>query len=119
MTAFFVSCFQYLIVTELIAACMLFVTSKYMLLRVCKEPTGLKNQISVLCQRILTSSIYVYWIGEKVMYYCIIEQYNQGIKDYILDIDGFIIAELIIMVLVFLFSSKLLSFISHRTVAFS
>lgn len=52
------------------------------------------------------------------MYYCIVQQYNQSIKDYIFNMDGFTIAELAIMISVFLFSSKLLAFISHKTAEF-
>jgi hypothetical protein len=87
-----------------------------MLLKVCKEPSGLKNQIGALSQRILTTSIYVYWLGDKIMYFCIVEQYNQNFSDYILDFDAFYIAELVIMGCVLVLSSTFISWVSHRAV---
>lgn len=74
MTAFFISCYQILILVEIVACVILYWTSKYMLLRVCREPSGMRNYISRLSQRILTTSVYIYWIGDKVMYYCIAEK---------------------------------------------
>lgn len=45
-----------------------------MLLKVCKEPVGFNDHISRLSQRLLTVSIYIYWFGDKIMYYCIVEE---------------------------------------------
>jgi hypothetical protein len=107
------SCFQSFILIELLACVVLYWTSKYMLLRVCKEPRGMRNYVGRLSQRILTVSIYVYWVGDKIMYYCLKEN-NSSFSDYIADMGGFAIAELIIIVLVFFFSSTLLAKVSQR-----
>lgn len=63
LTTFFLSCFQYLLLLQLLACLLLFAVAKYMLLRVCREPIGLSHSISVLCQRLLTCNIYCYWVG--------------------------------------------------------
>jgi len=72
MTAFFLSCFQVIIIIEFLSCCVLYITSKYMLLKVCKEPVGFKDHIGRLSQRLLTASIYIYWFGDKIMYFCIV-----------------------------------------------
>lgn len=59
-----------------------------MLLKVCKEPSGMRNQIGRLCQRILTNAIYVYWLGDKVMYYCIVYK-DRSVGQYIEDMGAF------------------------------
>ena len=89
MTAFFLSCFQVLIVIELLSCGVLFLISKYMLLKVCKEPTGLTNHIGRLSQRLISTAIYIYWLGEKVMYYCIAEESTLSFWDYIVDFGVF------------------------------
>ena len=66
----------------------LYFVSKYMLLKVCKEPTGLRNHIGRLGQRMLTVAIYVYWIGDKIMYYCIVEK-DKEFFDYMFDFGPF------------------------------
>ena len=59
-----------------------------MLLKVCKEPTGLKNEAARLSHRILMISIYVYWLGDKIMYYCIVEK-ERDFSDYFFDFGAF------------------------------
>jgi len=85
-----------------------------MLLKVCKEPTGLKNQIGILCQRILTFSVYIYWAGDKIMHFCIVEKETQTFVEYLQNFSAFDYVELVIMLFIFVFSSKILSIISHR-----
>ena len=97
MTAFFLPCFQYLLGIEILACGMLYLVSKYMLLKVCKEPTGLQNHLGRLSQRLLTMTIYIYWIGDKVMFYSICNDYPdcksgknlEHFGDYILDFGVF------------------------------
>ena len=48
-----------------------------MLLKVCKEPTGLQNHIGRLSQKLLVVAIYVYWLGDKVMFYSICNDYPE------------------------------------------
>jgi hypothetical protein len=85
-----------------------------MLLKVCKEPTGLKNQIGILCQRILTSSVYIYWVGDKIMHFCIVEKQTQTFVEYLQNFNAFDYIEIVIMVFIFIFSSKILSVISYK-----
>ena len=116
MTTFFLSCFQYLLLLEVLACLLLFVVAKYMLLRVCREPIGLSHEISVLCQRILTFNIYVYWIGEKAMRFFLVCRHQQTFSDYLLDFSGFDIAELVLMVLIYFGSAKALALLTNRLV---
>ena len=60
-----------------------------MLLKVCKEPVGFKNHIARLSQRLLVVSIYIYWIGDKIMYFCLVDKDNQSFSDYIFDFGAF------------------------------
>lgn len=73
----------------------------------------MKNYVARLCQRILSISIYVYWAGDKIMYYCI-EESDKDFSAYIADMGAFAIVELVIIGLVFFFSSTLTSRISKR-----
>ena len=50
------------------------------------------------------------------MHYCIVEKQTKTFVEYISDFTPFDIIELVIIVLVFIFSSKLLSVISHKVV---
>lgn len=101
-------------VIELVACGLLFLVSKYMLLRVCKEPIGLNNKIGILCQRLLSLTIYSYWIGEKVMYYFLVEKGNMSFEEYLSNYGTLDIVELVVLGLIYLFSPKLLSLLSHR-----
>lgn len=69
LTAFFLSSFQAIIGVEVLSCLILYAVSKYMLVRVCREPIGLNHAISVLCQRMVVLCVPLYWLGEKLMYF--------------------------------------------------
>lgn len=83
MISFFASVFQLLIAVELVAIILVFIVAKYMLLRICKEPLGLKKKTSILAQRMLNFILYNYWVGQKIMVYFVYKKSMMNFEDYI------------------------------------
>jgi hypothetical protein len=118
LTAFFLSSFQAILGVEVLSCLVLYGVSKYMLLRVCREPIGLNHAISVLCQRMVVVCVPLYWVGEKLMYFICVEQgQGRGFDAYVEGLlNPYSIAEVAVIVFVLLFSSTLLARLSKRAV---
>lgn len=60
----------------------------------------------------------LYWLGEKIMYFLYVKSpQHQSFQDYLYDLlEPFTIAEMSLVVFIFLFSAKLLSKASRKAI---
>ena len=67
----------------MISLVIMFLVSKWMLLRVCKSPVGLARRINNLAQSLLRIVVFIYWLGKVLLNYINLNEDQQQQYDSI------------------------------------